>query len=284
MAKLQRRPMTRADEVRSYAHGRVEVFDMGDFIVTRFISEPGWRWSTSVKPIAGTDYCQFHHHGYTLSGRLHVETVDGAEMEIGPGEIYEIPPGHDAWVLGDEPWVAIDWAPSRAYARSAGTSAKRVLSTILFTDIVESTALARRLGDTRWQELLAEHNRVVRDQLARFGGREVDTTGDGFLCLFDAAEAAVRAGLSTVEAVTALDLEIRVGIHTGDVELEGGNVRGLAVHVAARILGLAGPSEVLISWTTHALLSGSDIGSEHRGSHELKGIDGSRAVYRATPV
>ena len=283
MAKLQRRPLTRADEVRSYAHGKVEVFDMGDFIVTRFVSEPGWRWSKSVKPIAGTDFCQFHHHGYSVSGRLHVETVDGAEMEVGPGEIYEIPPGHDGWVVGDEPWVSIDWAPSRAYARASGTSAKRVLTTILFTDIVESTAFARRVGDDRWQELLGEHNRVVRDQLARFGGREVDTTGDGFLCMFDVAEAAVRAGLSIVQAVRALQVEVRVGVHTGEVELEGRNVRGLAVHVASRILGLAGSSEVFVSWTTHALLSGADIGYEHRGTHELKGLDGPRAVYQALP-
>jgi class 3 adenylate cyclase len=284
MAKLQRRALTTADEVRTYPRGKVEVFDLGDMLVTRFTNEPGWRWSEAVKPRAGTDRCMFHHHGYTISGRLHVEMREGAEMEIGPGEVYEIPPGHDAWVAGDEPWVSIDWAPGRAYGLDSGVSARRTLTTLVFTDIVESTALARRIGDSAWQALLAEHNRIVRDQLARFGGREIDTTGDGFLALFDAAESAVRAGLAIVDAVRVLDLEVRVGVHTGEVELEGTNVRGLAVHVAARVLGLAGPSEVLLSWTTHALLSGSAIGCEHRGTHELKGLEGPRAVYRALPA
>ena len=257
---------------------------MGDFLVSRHENRPGWRWSQDVKPRAGTDFCTFHHHGYTVSGTLHVETKDGAEMNIGPGDIYEIPPGHDAWVVGDDAWVSIDWAPTRSYGLETGASVKRTLATLLFTDIVGSTDLARHLGDSRWQDLLAEHNRVVRDQLARFGGREIDTTGDGFLALFDAAEAAVRAGLEIVSAIEALDLKVRVGIHTGEVEMEGNNVRGLSVHVASRILNLAGPSEVLVSWTTHALLSGSDIDCEHRGTHELKGLEGKRAVYQALPA
>src|SRR6187399_541500 len=138
---------------------------MGDFLVSRHENRPGWRWSQDVKPRAGTDFCMFHHHGYTVSGRLHVETTDGAEMQIGPGDIYEIPPGHDAWVEGDEPWVSIDWAPTRSYGLETGASVKRTLATLLFTDIVGSTDLARHLGDSRWQDLLAEHNRVIRDQL-----------------------------------------------------------------------------------------------------------------------
>ncbi len=284
MAKLQRRSLNRADEVREYPLGRAELFDLGDFVVTRFVHLPGWRWSEVMRPIAGTDRCQFHHYGYTISGRLHVETADGAEMETGPDEIYEIPSGHDAWVVGDESWVSIDWGPARAYGREVGVSTRRALATILFTDIVDSTAIARRLGDGRWQDLLAEHNDVVRERLTRFRGRELATTGDGFLCLFDSAEAAVRAGLAIVAAVAALDLQVRVGVHTGEVEQEAGSVRGLAVHVGSRIVDLAGPGEVFVSWTTQDLLAGSRLDFEHRGLHELKGLAEPRAVYRVVPV
>ena len=179
MTKLQRRSLTRADEVREYPLGRAGLFDLGGFVVTRFVHEPSWRWSEAVRRVAGTDRCRVHHHGYTTSGRLHVETADGVEMETGPDEVYEIPPGHDAWVVGDEDWVSIDWGPARTYGREVGVSARRALTTILFTDIVDSTAIARRLGDGRWQGLLAEHNDVVRERSARFRGRELATTGDG---------------------------------------------------------------------------------------------------------
>lgn len=279
MAKLQRKGLDRPDETREAGGARFLAFSIGDHDVSWAIAPPGWRWSTAVKPLAGTDYCEFHHMGFTLSGRIRVVHRDGAEMEVGPEQFFEIPPFHDAWVVGDEPWVSIDWGQNVGFARSAGTGVGRRVTTIMFTDIVESTSVARRLGDVRWRDLLEAHNRVIRSRLERYRGREVTTTGDGFLALFESAESAVHAGLAITEAIGPLGIEVRCGIHTGEVEHDGENVRGLTVHVASRVLGLARPSEVLVSWTTRDLLAGSNLSFEDRGSHELKGLPEPRPIY-----
>jgi class 3 adenylate cyclase len=280
MATLRRKPLTRPDEVRSIRDGQLSFFEIGDGVVGYAVFEPGWRWSTHIKPVAGTDYCDFHHMGFSVSGRVRVEHRDGAELEIGPQEFFEIAPYHDAWVVGDEPWISVDWGSEVAFGREEGSTPSRQLATLLFTDIVESTSIARRIGDARWRGTLARHNQIVRGVLERYRGREAATTGDGFLALFDSAEAAVRAALAIVEAVGAIDIEVRCGLHTGEVELEGGNARGLAVHVAARVIGLAQPSEVLVSWTTRDLLAGSSLAFTDRGTHELKGLPEPRPVYR----
>jgi len=279
MVRLLRKRLDAPDEVRSFTNGRVEIFEIGDNIVGRTVYEPGWRWSVDVKSIAGTDLCMYHHLGYCLTGILHVVLEDGTSLEIGPEEAFEIPPGHDGWVVGDEPWITVDFAGMRSFARPMVGTGERVLSTILFTDIVDSTAMAVRLGDSAWRELLSRHNERGRFELDRFRGREIDTTGDGFLALFDSSERAVRAAAGICLAAQDLGIEIRAGVHTGEVELVPGNVRGVAVHVAARVMALAGPSEVLISGTTHELLAGSSLVFEDRGLHELKGITGPRQVY-----
>jgi class 3 adenylate cyclase len=167
----------------------------------------------------------------------------------------------------------------RSFARPVVGSGERILTTILFTDIVDSTAMAVTLGDATWRELLSRHNEKGRYELDRFRGREIDTTGDGFLALFDSSERAVRAASGICLAARDLGLQIRAGIHTGEVELIPGNVRGVAVHMAARVMALAGPSEVLISGTTYELLAGTDLIFEERGSHVLKGITGARQIY-----
>ena len=113
MARLQRRMLSDPTEVREVPSGRFSLFDLGDTTAGYTVFEPGWRWSTSVKPIAGGEMCEFHHLGFTLSGRARVMMADGAEMQIEPEAFYEIPPGHDAWVVGDEPWISIDWGPAR---------------------------------------------------------------------------------------------------------------------------------------------------------------------------
>ena len=279
MARLRRKDVGRPDEVRRVPKGEMRIFELGDRLASHAVFEPGWRWSESIKPLAETEYCEFYHEGFSVSGRVAVEHRDGALLEIGPQQFFEIPPHHDAWVVGDEPWVSVDWGSGMAFGRAAGTSRQRLVRTLLFTDIVDSTATARRLGDQRWRELLADHNRLVRLQLDRFGGREVTTTGDGFVCLFDSAERAVRAGLAIAAATPELGVQVRAGVHTGEIEMEGDDVRGLSVHVAARIVGLAGPGEVLVSWTTRELLAHSTLAFESRGEHELTGLVEPRPVY-----
>jgi class 3 adenylate cyclase len=155
----------------------------------------------------------------------------------------------------------------------------RVLATILFTDIVGSTNRLATIGDDAWAALVARHDDAVRAELARFGGTEADTTGDGFLALFDGPARAIRAGLAIGAAVRRLGLETRAGVHTGEVERRAGGVRGIAVHLAARILGLAAAGEVLVSQTTRDLVEGSGIELADRGEHELKGIEGARRLY-----
>jgi len=159
-----------------------------------------------------------------------------------------------------------------------GPEPDRVLATVLFTDIVGSTQKAVELGDRRWRELLAGHDAIVRRQLERYRGREVDTAGDGFFATFDGPARAVRCATSIRDAVGALGLEIRAGVHTGECELDGDKVRGVAVHTGARVSALAQPGEVLVSGTVRDLVSGSGLAFEDRGEHALKGV-GTRQVY-----
>ena len=134
----------------------------------------------ALKPIVGGESCQEHHIGYAVSGHLHVEMTDCASLEVIGGDAFEIPPGHDSWVIGDEPWVSIDWAGRRLFAKSPKEISDRIFTTAVFTDLCGSTQMLIRLGDSKWRLLLAEHNEAVRAQIDRFGGREVKTTGDGF--------------------------------------------------------------------------------------------------------
>jgi len=158
----------------------------------------------------------------------------------------------------------------------------RVLATILFTDVVGSTEKASALGDAAWSSLLARHHDAVRRQLARFSGDEIDTAGDGFLALFDGPARAVRCGLAVRDALRDLDLEVRAGVHTGEVERpRGAKPRGIAVHVGARVMSLAGSGEVLVSGTTRDLVAGSGLEFEDRGEHELKGVEGARRLFAA---
>ena len=156
-----------------------------------------------------------------------------------------------------------------------------VHSTDLFTDVVGSTQRAVALGDRRWRELLDEHNRVVRRELERFRGREVDTAGDGFLATFDGPARAVRCGQAVTAGVRELGLEVRAGVHTGEVELAGADLRGIAVHIGARIAARAGAGEVLVSATVKDLVAGSGLDFEDRGAHELKGVPGEWRIFAA---
>ncbi len=154
----------------------------------------------------------------------------------------------------------------------------RVLATVLFTDIVGSTEHAQALGDRSWRDLLERHHAVVRNELTRFRGREIDTAGDGFFAAFDGPARAIRCALAIRGAASELGLELRAGLHTGECELLGDKIAGIAVHTGARVAARAGPNEVLVSGTVRDLVSGSGIAFEDRGEHELKGI-GPRRVF-----
>jgi pimeloyl-ACP methyl ester carboxylesterase/class 3 adenylate cyclase len=161
--------------------------------------------------------------------------------------------------------------------------ADRVLATVLFTDLVGSTEKARALGDHRWSELLEAHHRAVRDELAHYGGEEIDTAGDGFLALFDGPARAIRCALAVRDRLGPLGLEVRAGVHTGEVERTAGAApRGIAVHVGARVSAQAGAGEVLVSATTRDLVAGSGLEFADRGEFELKGLDERRRLYATT--
>ncbi|HTA15504.1 MAG TPA: adenylate/guanylate cyclase domain-containing protein [Solirubrobacteraceae bacterium] len=164
--------------------------------------------------------------------------------------------------------------------RSSGGLA-RALLTVMFTDIVDATARAAKLGDGRWRDLLADHDVQVREQLARFGGREVKTVGDGFLATFEGPPSrALRCALAITETVRDLGIEVRVGVHTGECELIGEDVGGMAVHIASRVSALAGPGEVLVSGTVFGTVVGGPFAFEERGFHELKGAPGRWPLFR----
>ena len=160
----------------------------------------------------------------------------------------------------------------------------RMLATVLFTDIVESTTKAIELGDRRWRELLDRHNELVRRELLRFHGREIDTTGDGFLATFDGPARAIRCAAAIVEQVHDLGLSVRAGLHTGECEVTGGNIAGIAVHTGARVAGYALADEVLVSSTVKDLVAGSGITFNERGLHVLKGIPGEWRLFAADRV
>ena len=284
MPRLQAKTFASPDVERSYPKVHFKTLGLDEATVGYCTFDTGWRWSTHLKPLVGTATCELRHVGYAVSGTIHVVVDDGQTIDIGPDSVFEIPPGHDKWVVGDEPWVTVEWGASGRALHAAldeepGT---RTVATVMFTDIVDSTARLAELGDSAWQDLLVAHNARLRAELNIFRGREVKTTGDGFLAIFDRPTRAARCALAMVATARAGGLPIRIGMHTGEIELVDGDIRGIAVHAAARVLSIAGSDEVLISSTTAALLEGSGVEVEDAGAHELKGLAGVRQVFRLT--
>jgi pimeloyl-ACP methyl ester carboxylesterase len=204
------------------------------------------------------------------AGRDLADRIQGAKL-------VELPGGdHGFWSDPDQ--IADEIEEFLTGARHEHPT-ERVLSTVLFTDIVGSTARAAEMGDRGWRELLERHDSLVRRQLERFRGREVKATGDGFLATFDGPARAIRCATSAQEAVRPLDIEIRAGVHTGECELRGEDIGGIAVHIGARVVAGAGPGELLVSGTVKDLVAGSGIEFAERGTHELRGVPGEWRLF-----
>ncbi len=279
MGAIRRKSLADPDDRHEGPRSEIALANIGSHLIGYATIQPGWRWSVDLQPLAGTPSCQVHHVQVFLSGRFAVRMDDGEEVEFGPLEVGDIPPGHDAWVIGDEPVLILDFA-GNSDAIGMPREHERIVTTLLMTDIVDSTATASRLGDAAWRDLLTDHNRLVRAQLLRFGGSEVNTTGDGFLATFRSAVGALRCAAAIVEALRDRRLEVRIGVHTGEVEIMGGDVGGLTVHAAARIMSLAPPSGVLASAATVGMADGSGLTFEPLGAQPVKGLDRPIDVYR----
>ena len=252
---------------------------VGEQTIGRASIEPGWRWSTHLKPTMGTASCTFHHVGIVLSGRFHVRMDDGTELDIGPDDVMDIPPGHDAWVVGDEPFETVEIVGIYGFGRRL--TGETYVSTLLLTDVVDSTATIARIGEGEWRRLQGTHYDQIRRALDRHRGVEVATTGDGVLATFDGAARAIRAADEIHRNAQSLGLQVRAGVHTGEVEPIPGNIRGLAVHVVSRIVALANPGETLVSSTVREMVAADDVSFDDRGSHALKGVASTRQLFAA---
>jgi class 3 adenylate cyclase len=203
-------------------------------------------------------------------GRYLAEHIPGARL-------VELPRAdHLWWNEGDD---ILDEIETFLGGGTAAPDGERALATVMFTDIVDSTTRAAELGDRRWRDLVEEHDRLIRARLERYRGREVKTLGDGFLATFDGPGRAIRCAVDVRDAVRALGLELRAGLHTGECEVSGEDIRGIAVNIGARVGARAQPGEVLVSQTVKDLVAGSGLGFEERGEHELKGVPGSWRLY-----
>jgi class 3 adenylate cyclase len=281
MPNVEIRDLGEPEAVVSHPLGVSNQVRLAQTVITRHVLQPGWSWQEHEQPLVGTTSCELYHRGVVLTGRMGIRTDEGEELVVGPNQVFDLPPGHVTWVEGGQELVMVDWAGGAGFDAQPGRRA-RVSATILFTDIVESTARASAAGDASWRRTVAMHDDVVRGVLAGFGGREIETAGDSFLVVFDSAEEAIRCGLALVEALAAIELPVRVGIHSGEVVMSGDHIQGLAVHAAARIVARAEAGEVLVSGTARDLAEGATgltFGS--RGHHRLKGLEREHELFAA---
>jgi len=238
----------------------------------------GWAWRTHVQQLYGGEWCEARHAGVMIAGRFAWQLMDGTVNEFAIGDLFDVPPGHVGWTVGDEDAVSLEWAGLRRWVVGARTS--RVLASLLFTDIVDSTKVASRLGDADWHDLLSVHYHQAHEAIERYGGRQVATTGDGVLATFDAAAAAVRCAIQARVAAQAQGLDLRLGVHVGEIDLAGNDIRGVTVHEAARVMSAAGPGEILVSEQVQLLCRGSDFTFEDAGEHVLKGVPERWHLFR----
>lgn len=206
---------------------------------------------------------------------IHVEQARDMARRLPNARLVELPgEDHVPWI-GDGDAILDEVQEFLTGVRQGASDPNRVFATVLFTDIVASTETASRLGDRAWREILEQHHALGRREIVRFGGREIVSTGDGFLAAFDGPVRAIECACSMVRAVQQLDISIRAGLHTGEIELVGEDIAGITVHVGARIAALAGSDEIVVSGAVRDLVAGSDIRFVSRGLHELKGVEGA---------
>lgn len=233
---------------------------------------------TAILPTLGVPCLVLHREGDPFApvewGRALAAAIPGAKLAVVEGA------DHMPW-FGDSRPLVNSIAEFLTGRRTEGRRERR-LATVLFTDIADSTARAAALGDARWAELLEQHNLVLRDELSEHGGHEVKNTGDGFLAIFDSPARAIECARAAAREVHHLGIELRAGIHTGEIEVMGnGDIGGIAVHISARVMAAADPGEVLVSSTVRELVVGSGLGFRPRGSHQLKGVPGTWQLFAA---
>ena len=278
MAAPMKKSFTTPDERVDLPGIQADVVDMADATITKSIFDAGMHCPQIS--IEGKPICMAHHTGYAIGGGLHVQMQDGSTLDVAPNDVFDIPPGHDGASIGPDPFLAIYWAGARTWM--AERSGERVLMTLLFTDVVDSTVRALELGDRAWRDLLAEHYRMVRNVLDRYRGREIKTAGDGFIAGFDGAGRAIAAAVAIRDRSLADGISIRAGVHSGEVELVGDDVAGVTVHEAARVASAAAADEILVSEATRLLAGGGQYEFDARGPFELKGLPGQRTLYAVT--
>lgn len=223
------------DEVIELQTVRSATISTGGLTVSYDVHQPGWRWSVHVRPLVGTERCEIHHVGVLLRGRIGFQLEDGTSLEAEPLSLLDIPAGHDAWVVGEVAAEMITWTRARGWLAPLEGLRERVLATLLFTDIVDSTGTARRMGDRASADQLATMESRNGDIVARFGGRVVQMTGDGMLAIFDGAARALRCALVLREAADDLGVELRVVVHTGSLRaIREGTERGTGRRLRTR--------------------------------------------------
>ena len=259
--------------------GRYTRMSASPQVAARFLEAALMTDITDILPTIRIPTLVVHRSGDRLAP---VENGRAAAALI-PGARWVELPGEDNLTYGEGGDALVDEIEEFLTGARRSATSDRVLATVLFSDIVDSTRHAAALGDARWRELLDRHDEFTRGVLARFAGREVNTTGDGFLAVFDGPARAIAAGQAIVDGVRDLDLRARVGIHTGECERRNGDLGGIAVHIGARVSALARPGEVLVSSTVRDLTVGSGLNFVDRGEHELKGVPGSWRVLAVGP-
>jgi class 3 adenylate cyclase len=278
--EVRRSSLDRPVDTVQFEKITIEEFHVGELSIARTVLQPGYRWRDHTRPIVGGDWCEGRHVGVVLAGRFGVHLQDGSTVEFDTNDIYDVPPFHDTFTIGAEPCVQLDWLGMRTFmaSRLLG-SPHETLATLLLTDIVDSTTRARELGERAWLNVLSAHFEMIRSLLQRYRGHEVQTTGDGMLATFDGPATALRCAADIRRSTARDGLQIRAGVHIGEVDFLEGDVRGIAVHEVARIAGEAVGDEILVSEVTRALASSSQLQFRTAGVRTLKGLPGEWELF-----
>jgi class 3 adenylate cyclase len=278
VAEIRFRNLDEPDETIELPGVVQDEVELGDLTVGRVVHQPGWRWSTHVKPEVGGEWCQARHMGIVVSGRLGIVLEDGTTAELGPNDVYEVPPGHDGYVIGHEPAVLIEWAGLRAFT-GFRSSEHRALATLLVAAVADADAIARRLGAGAWRELTSSQIESSRAALERCHGEEVSLGSEGLLAMFDGPADALRCAKAIHAAAARNELGLRAAVHVGEVELAGEEIRGAALREAEQIMEQAEAGETLVSETTRAIALTAGLPFEERETRELEGVPGERRLF-----